>query len=109
MRVALCTVLALALATFAQDKSQVKPQDKPQEKSAETIPESPYFPLKKDALWIYKVGNQDRYEKVAGFKKVGETLCDQIDVQIKKSFSGKSTGNNTANDLTDIQQKWDTK
>jgi hypothetical protein len=47
--------------------------------------ETPYFPLKKNATWTYKVqGNKTFVTKVLGFEKIGSDVCAKLETRREK-------------------------
>lgn len=61
-----------------KDKDKAAPPDKP----AETIKDSPFYPLAVGNAWNYKVGEQRFILKVAKHEKVGDVLCARVEMTV---------------------------
>jgi hypothetical protein len=49
--------------------------------------ETPFFPLKKDAVWSYKTSNGKSFTvKVAGFEKSGDNVCARLETRRDKDL-----------------------
>jgi hypothetical protein len=56
--------------------------DKGDKDKAEKMPETPYYPLKKDTAWVYAAEGKKINVKVTAHEKVGDLLCAKVETDM---------------------------